>query len=482
MEIRLPQNWVPRHYQMGLWNYLRGGGKRAVACWHRRAGKDEICLHTTAAACFERAGNYWHMLPEYSQARKAIWDAVNPHTGKRRIDEAFPHAIRKFTREHEMMIGLANGSSWQVVGSDNYNSLMGTTPAGMILSEYALSNPSAWGYLSPILEENNGWAAFISTPRGNNHFKSICTTAQREPDWHYSRLTNDDTGVFTAEQLDAKLRELMDMHPEQYARSLWLQEYFVSFDAAIPGSIWGDCLERAEREGRIVDFDIDPRNPVFTGWDLGRTDDTAIWFYQFNGTKIDVVDHFASALMDIYNEDEPSKGLVQILLGKAKQHGFRYGRHWLPHDARPRTLAAGGKSILQQFHDARGKHPELGDFAIVKRLDLEEGIQAARATFPHVRFHATRTQKGRESLKSYHRKWDDDKKVFSDVPKHDWASHDADAWRSVALSWRAPKKAEGPQAPLSDRLMQKSIGNQTFGQLRNKHFDKMRAKREAVFH
>lgn len=466
---------------MGLWQYLRGGGKRAVACWHRRAGKDEICLHTSACAAMERPGNYWHMLPEYSQARKAIWDAVNPHTGKRRIDEAFPMELRRFTREHEMMIGLANGSSWQVVGSDNFNSLMGTTPAGMILSEYALSNPSAWGYLSPILEENNGWAAFISTPRGNNHFKGICTTAQREAGWYYSRLTNDETHVFTQAQLDAKLRELCDIHPEQYARSLWLQEYFVSFDAAIPGSIWGDCIERAENEGRIVDFDVDRVNPVYTAWDLGRTDSTAIWFYQFNGGKIDVIDYFESPFMDIDNAEQPEKGLVQLLLGRGKGHGTKYERHWLPHDARPRTLAAGGKSILQQFHDAAEKHKELGNFAIVKRLDKQEGIQAARATFPHVRFHKTRCAKGLEALKHYHREWDDDKKMFSDQAQHDWSSHGSDAFRYLSLSWKQPRAKQSPEAPLTDRLA-RTVSNQTFGSMKESHFAKQRALREQTLH
>jgi len=480
-EIRLPKNWKPRHYQEPLWYYLRDGGKRAVACWHRRSGKDEVCLNTTAAASFERPGNYWHMLPEYSQARKAIWDAVNPHTGQRRIDEAFPHEVRRFVREHEMMIGLLGGSTWQVVGSDNYNSLMGTTPAGMILSEYALSNPAAWGYLSPILEENNGWAAFISTPRGKNHFHGMCTTAQREKGWHYSLLTNDDTRVFTQEQLNGKLRELCDIHPEAYARSLWLQEYYCSFDAAIPGSIWGDCIDRANSEGRIVDFDIDPGFPVYTGWDLGRTDDTAIWFYQFNGNKIDVIDHFASPLMDISNEDEPKKGLVQTLRQKAKAGRYRYARHWLPHDARPRTLAAGGKSILQQFLDAAKKYPDLGDFAIVKRLDRQEGIQAARATFPHTRFHKTNTKTGVESLRHYHRIWDDEKKMFDDNPAHDWSSHDSDAWRSVALSWKYPKQPQGPEESVQDALMRESVNALSFGAMKKRHLSKMRARRQQLF-
>ena len=95
MEIRLPHNeWWPRPHQMPLWTYLREGGKRAMAVWHRRAGKDEVLLHHTAMAMMERPGNYWTCLPEYNQARKAIWSAVNPHTGQRRIDEVFPQELR----------------------------------------------------------------------------------------------------------------------------------------------------------------------------------------------------------------------------------------------------------------------------------------------------------------------------------------------------------------------------------------------------
>ena len=108
MDIILPNRWEPRDYQRRLWRYLEGGGKRAVAVWHRRAGKDEVCLHWTACAALQRVGNYWHMLPEASQARKAVWDAINPHTGRRRIDEAFPRAIRLGQRDDDMKINLVN--------------------------------------------------------------------------------------------------------------------------------------------------------------------------------------------------------------------------------------------------------------------------------------------------------------------------------------------------------------------------------------
>src|ERR1700721_442738 len=69
-KIRIPNNWAPRRYQRNVWRYLEQGGKRAICIWHRRAGKDEICLHWAAASMIDRPSTYWHMLPAYSQGRK----------------------------------------------------------------------------------------------------------------------------------------------------------------------------------------------------------------------------------------------------------------------------------------------------------------------------------------------------------------------------------------------------------------------------
>ena len=93
--IRIPNGWTPRGYQLPLWSYLERGGKRAIEIAHRRWGKDDVALHWTCVAGHHRPATYWHMLPQASQARNAIWEAVNPHNGMRRIDEAFPPALRK---------------------------------------------------------------------------------------------------------------------------------------------------------------------------------------------------------------------------------------------------------------------------------------------------------------------------------------------------------------------------------------------------
>jgi hypothetical protein len=159
--IDLPLNWRPRPDQRPLWDYLETGGTRAVMVAHRRWGKDDVGLHFACVAAMQRPGNYWHMLPKYDQARRVIWNAVNPRTGKKRIDEAFPRAIRAKTYKQEMMIELKNGSTWQLVGSDTYDSLVGAPPVGIVFSEFALADPLAWAYFRPILVENGGWALFI---------------------------------------------------------------------------------------------------------------------------------------------------------------------------------------------------------------------------------------------------------------------------------------------------------------------------------
>ena len=166
------------------------------------------------------------MLPQFNQCRKAIWEAVNPRTGKVRIDEVFPMEMRASTRSTDMFIGFKNGSSWQVVGSDNYNALVGSPPVGIVFSEYALSDPRSWAYLSPILEENNGWAAFISTSRGDNHLKKMLDFARITPGWFAEVLTAEDTPVFTAVRLKEIQAELVGTFGPEMGEAMFQQEYY----------------------------------------------------------------------------------------------------------------------------------------------------------------------------------------------------------------------------------------------------------------
>lgn len=414
MNIEIPYNWTQRDYQIPLWQYLEQGGTRAVAVWHRRAGKDEVALHWTCVAAHKRVGTYWHLLPEASQARKAIWNAINPHTGIRRIDECFPLELRASTNDQEMLIKFKCGSTWQVVGSDNYNSLVGSPPIGIVFSEWALANPLAWGYLRPILLENGGWAIFIYTSRGQNHGADTFEGAKTNKDWFVERLTVDDTGIFTPQQLAQELKEMQDLYGPELGKSLFLQEYYSSFDAATIGAVYAAWIDEADRDGRVTKVEHQPEAKVNTAWDLGYGDATAIWFYQLVHDEIHVIDYY----------ENNGKG-IEFYCDVLAKKGYAYDKHHAPHDANYKLMAAHGRSIAQQAY-------ELG----VKMIVLQEtghanGIAATRKIMPLCWFDREACKYGLKVLKNYKYKWDGNKKVLSDEPMHDWSSHGSRAFEMI---------------------------------------------------
>lgn len=429
--IRLPYNWRPRKYQRPLWDFLELGGKRAIAIWHRRAGKDEVCLHWGAVAAHERVGVYWHMLPEANQARKAVWDAVNPHTGKRRINECFPRELRESTRETDMAIRFINGSLWQLVGSDNFNSLVGSPPVGVVFSEFALADPSAWGYLRPILAENGGWALFITTPRGRNHAATFYEAARGDDTWFAEQLAATETPVFTPQQLETERRELIREYGPDDGESRFRQEYLVSFDAGVQGSFYGTLMEQAEKEGRITRVPHDPLWPVHTAWDLGIGDATAIWMIQLVGREIHVIDYV-----------ENSGVGLDWYARELDRRPWKWGTHILPHDAEAKELGT-GKTRIEVLRSL-GFHRT----QVIPAQKPEDGINAGRMVLPTSWFDKEKCARGISCLQQYRRSWNEALRTYSDRPLHDWTSHGADAWRYFALSGvknaGAPSKLKYP--------------------------------------
>lgn len=421
-ETRIP-NWKARPYQHKVWKYLDGGGKRAIACWHRRAGKDEMALHWTAKCVMKAPGNYWHLLPEAAQARKAIWDAVNPHTGLRRIDEAFPLPMRKRTLNNEMKIEFVTGAIWQVVGSDNYNSLVGSPPRGVVFSEWALANPTAWGYVRPILAENGGWALFIYTPRGRNHGATFFENHSGDNEWFVERLTADQTNVFTPETLARERREYISEYGEDEGLARFNQEYYCSFDEPIPGSFYGLQLKGMEDAGHITKVPWDPALPVYTAQDIGRSDDFACWFYQKPHLRVHVIDYFCAPGHSVAT-------IAKMLRDKPYTYGQPNERpHTIPWDGVPETFAS-PYSALAQYNSLGIK------CNVAPNLSDTDQLQAVRAVLPRCWFDAEKCKDGLEALRSFQRKWDDDKKAFSQTYLHNWASHPAKAFAYLALGYK----------------------------------------------
>lgn len=377
-----------------------------------------MLLHRAAVSSFERVGNRWHCLPEYEQARKAIWDAVNPHTGLKRIDEAFPMELRKTTRNDQMFIEFANGSTWQLIGSDRYNATVGASPVEITYSEWALSNPSAWAYHRPMLEENDGVAAFITTPRGNNHAKAMLDLAKTSPHWFREVLTVNDTGALTQEQQKEGLAEYQALYGVDFGLAMFEQEYLCSFTGAMVGAYWGAEVNRAEREGRVRAFTVDWKHPVHTAWDLGKATNNPIWCFQvINGLPI---------IVDFYMPESDDLADWVKWLGDKGYNGTDY----VPHDIL--VTEWGSKRTRLEVLQGMGRKPKR-----LPMVSVADGLQAGRETINKAVFAKTdRVLAGIEGLKNYRRDWDDDRKTFRETPVKDWAEHIGSAFRYLGLAWR----------------------------------------------
>ena len=415
-----------RWYQAPLWKHLTEVQDcRAVEIAHRRWGKDEIVLGATNQRMHQRAGTYWHCLPEYGQARKAIWEAVNAHTGKRRIDEAFPPETRARTLNQEMFIELHNGSTWQCIGSDRYDATVGAGPVFIAYSEWALANPSAWAYHRPMLEENRGGAAFITTPRGRNHAQSIYLRfkemAATNPRYFAEISSIIETGALTPEQLAETLAEYIAIYGEDMGQAQYDQEYLCSFNAAILGAFYAREMVAVRNEGRIDAIEALPDRPVHRAWDIGVRDDTSIWWFQVVAGQVFVLDCYSAsgAGVDHYAE---------VIEKRRAEHGWIDGTDFVPHDARVKEWGTGRTRVetMQQL----GLKPE-----VVPQAGLMDGINATRRTIPRCVFHH-RCEDGISALEQYRREWDDDKKTFKANPLHDHNSHLADAFRYMAMAWK----------------------------------------------
>lgn len=432
----LPHNWEPHWYQEKAWEYLRNTPRdaRALLVWHRRAGKDAVAMNAIACWMEERVGNYWHMLPLISQARRAIWQSVNPATGRRRIDECFPVELRKRTLDQEMLIEWHNGSTYSLQGSDAYDRLVGASVAGVVFSEYALANPSSWAYIRPIIAQAHGNAIFISTTRGRNHFYSMARMAERSENWFYERLAVDETKQLNEQQLQEAEEEYKALYGPDLGKSLLLQEYYCDWNAPILGAFFHSEMRAVREEGRIRKTVQIPGKPVHRVWDLGYHDDMVVLFFQEQAGKPVILDCYVnnSAGIEHYADVIRERGwnLIDSI-------------DFVPHDARVHELST-GRSRLESMKKF-GLNPWL-----IANLSKADGIEAARRMLPYTIFDERTEDNLVAALEQYHRKWDDDKKCFSPNEEKGWEVHPSDAYRYLAVAWRImPDRvvAEKPPQP-----------------------------------
>lgn len=420
MKIRLPFRFTPRPYQVPIMKAIDDGIKRIVWVSHRRSGKDKTCLNIMAKKMQEKVGNYFYMFPTYSQSKKVIWEGVD-RDGMRMIDH-FPRELIDGTpNDTELKIKYKNGSMFQLIGTDDIDRVLGTNPIGVVFSEYPLQNPLVWGFIRPILAENGGWAIFMGTPRGENHFYTLYESAKKSPDWFTSFLTTNDTKAIDGAVLEQERSEIIKQYGDD---ALYQQEYECNFTVPIAGAYYVHQIQKMYEEGRVCTVPYEDRLLVDTWWDLGVDDFMSIWFSQKSGGEIRLIDYYE-------NSGQGFPHYASVL----KDKPYVYGEHIAPHDIEVKEMGTG----VTRIETAK----RLGiKFRTAPKLPIIEGIDAVRSMLGKCWFDSKRCAEGLNGLKNYRKQYDEKRKTYVDHPYHDWASHPADAIRTggVVTNFRLDKE------------------------------------------
>ena len=396
--------YAPRPQQVEIHDKLDAHRFGAAVC-HRRFGKTVLAVNHLikgALTCERPRPRFAYLAPTYRQGKAIAWDYLKHYTN------VIPG--REFN-ESELRVDLPNASQVRIYGADNPDALRGIYLDGVVPDEFGLMPSRTFSeVLRPALADRQGWAFFIGTPNGKNHFYDICQQAKTDDGWFFSEFKASETGLIPNSELEMARKS---MTPDEYD-----QEWECSFEASVKGAIFADELRRARASKRVCRVPYDRMTLVDTFWDLGVGDATSIWFVQAVGMEIRLIDYY-----------EHSGVGLDHYVSVIKQKGYSYGRHVAPHDIEVKELGSG----RTRLETAR----TLGiNFEVAPKLGLEDGINAARLIFDRCYFDAEKTSQGLEALMNYRRDFNQRIDEFKPVPVHDWASHGADAFRYMAVSIR----------------------------------------------
>ena len=260
-----------------------------------------------------------------------------------------------------------------------------------------------WMTLNPELEEDEVYQRFVVNPPPG---ALVIEQNWRDNPWF--------TGVLKAEKEDLKRRD-----PDAY-----FHVYEGKCRHALEGAIYANELRDATAQNRIARVPAEPGIPVHTAWDLGHSDNTAIWFFQRVGFDYRMVDYY---------QDSAQK-LEHYLLELQNRH-YIYGRHYLPHDAESSRLE--GKSIANQM---RGVYGDRAVVVVPRTDNVNNDLNVCRTVFANCWFDKEKCADGLHALRHYRYGVDEDTGRRSRLPLHDWSSDGSDAFRTFAVGFKQDKR------------------------------------------
>lgn len=384
-----------------------------VMVCHRRWGKTVFAIAKTvreALSCPLRNPQYAYVAPTYGQAKRIAWEYIKEY-----VRPLVPYGAK--IREAELSVDIPSINGYakiMLLSAEKPDRLRGLYLDGVVLDEPAQQPAHLWTTIvRPTLADRKGWATFIGTPCGEDDFYDrFCYASDPgNEDWHACLYKASETGIIDPSELAAAKAE---MDPDEFE-----QEFECSFQAAIKGAYYTHLINDAQNEDRICRKLWDKKLQVYTAWDLGMKDHTAIWFYQVLGTEYRIIDYYD-------NNGEGIEHYIDFMRSKPYNYA---DYHWLPHDAEVRELGT-GKSRREVMQSLGLKT------RIVPQLNVADGIQAVRNVLPRCWFDRENCADGLRALRHYRKDYNEKRQTFADRPLHDWSSHGADAFRYFAVAVR----------------------------------------------
>ena len=392
-EPRPPQKEIHKAVKDSRWT---------VAVCHRRMGKTVAAINQlihSALQCEKNAPQYAYIAPTYSQAKRIAWDYLKDYT----------RPLGGIPNVSELRVDFM-GRRISLYGADNPDALRGIYLDGCVIDEYGDVNPGLFTeVIRPALSDRIGWAMFIGTPKGSNHFKTLRDFADTDDNenWTLKEFKASETKLIDEEELkDAK---------NAMGENKYEQEFEISFEAPIVGAFYGELLKELTDKNRIREIVPEAATQKVTAWDLGMSDSTAIWVAEMISGEVRVMDFY-----------EASGESLDHYIKWLDEKGYRDYTHIMPHDVNVRELQT-GKSRYQFLTEAGL------DIEVAPKSSVEDGIQAVRRMLPNCWFNKDKTRAGVECLQNYRRVFNEKTSSFQNRPLHDWSSHAADAFRYLAL-------------------------------------------------
>ena len=336
-------------------------------------------------------------------------------------DQLEPLGMRDFYLPQRKNIRGRNGTAFTYHGLrdksvHNIKSLEGLDI--LWIEEAQNVSKKSWDTVIPTILRKTGaeiWISFNPELEGDETYQRF--VVHPPPSARVVKTSFRDNPFLSAE-IKAAIEHMKLTDPAEYEHV-----YEGVCRPAVQGAVYKEQLVAAEKEGRITRVPYDASRPVDTFWDLGFGDNVSIWFAQSIGFEFRLIDFVSDSLKD-----------VSHYLGEMGKRPYNYRTAFLPHDARAKTLAAGGRSV-QQLVEAGGYKVR-----IVPALSLVDGMAAVRTIFNRCWFDADKCAEGIQALKHYKYEFDEALGTFKREPLHDWTSHPADAFRYFAVSIREPER------------------------------------------